>query len=349
MKSKALTAALSLAGLILVLIWLQGGFHSKVPGGATQAKIDAGSNSSNTAKAELVDTAASVTVSGNVVSRDMARIASRILGYVLELKVDAGDRVTKGQRLITIDTKEASEKLDQAKAALESAKADFAKAKTDLERYKQLYEKQSVAKKDYDDAITRFEVTKAAEQRAQSAVEEAETNLAYGNVDAPFDGIVSERNVNVGDLATPGKPLLSVYKQGTLELISAIGEQYAGFLHPGTKVRIAISSLDLKQDSQIREIVPQRDEKTRTITVKAPLNDAPGLGPGLYGTLTFDTVVSKAVVIPAAAVKRVGQLETVKVVKEGSKSVRHVKTGREIDGKIEVISGLEVGETVLVK
>jgi hypothetical protein len=112
---------------------------------------------------------------------------------------------------------------------------------------------------------------------------------------------------------------------------------------------VAIPSAEVKQASSIREVVPQREEKTRTITVKVPLTEEPGLAPGLYGTLTFHTRPSQVIVIPSEAVKMVGQLETVRVAEGGSLNVRHVKTGRKLaDGKVEILSGLSAGEEVII-
>jgi RND family efflux transporter MFP subunit len=347
-KKKILMAVICLAGLILALIWVQGGFHSKVSGGITPAPAG-GPTVHKTATAEAIRTTGEVTVSGTVASREVARVASRVLGYVVELKVDVGAKVHKGQVLLRLDTKELSEKVAQAKATLESTKADLVKARNDFERYKVLFEKESVAKKDYDDMLARFETAQAAEQRATAALDETKTTLSYGVVTAPFDGIVSERSVNVGDLATPGRTLMSIYMPGTLELVAPVGEQYEPYVKVGTAVTLAVPSANVKQDSYIREVVPQRDEKTRTITIKAPLEQAAGLGPGLYGTLTFRTRASEAIVIPKKALSVVGQLETVRVLEDGSVRIRNVKTGRTLNhDKVEILSGLNAGEKVVV-
>ena len=348
-RKKLLTAALALIGLILILVWTQGGFHSKVPGGTTPP-VGKAVSGIKTVKAETGRTGGDVTVSGAIVGRETAKVASRVLGYVIELNVEAGDNVKKGQALLRIDAKDMAEREAQARAALESARADLVKARNDYERYKILFEKESVAKKDYDDAVARYEVAQAAEKRAEAALEEAKTQLSYAVVRAPFDGIVGTREVNLGDLATPGKELLSIYMPGALELVAAVGEQYAPYLRSGTPVTISIPSAKFEQASKIREVVPQREEKTRTITVKAPLSEHPGLSPGLYGTLTFKTVESKVVLVPSEAVQTVGQLETVKVLENGVVKIRHVKTGRKLsNGKVEIISGLNPGEEVVVK
>jgi len=335
--------------MICSLVWIQGGFHSKVLPGITPFPSPK-AGPVKTVKAELTRTVGEVTVSGTVVSRDTANVAARIVGNVVELNVDAGDRVVKDQVLLRLETKELTEKEAQAAATLESAKADVLKAAQDLERYRGLLESGSVAQKDFDDVKTRHDVAQAAEQRAEAALNETKTQLSYAAVTAPFDGVVGAREVNRGDLVTTGKTLFSVYKPGTLELAAAVGEQYGAYLKQGTAVTVTVESLGLKQASSIREVVPQRDVKTRTITVKAPLSEHPGLEPGLYGSLIFHTRASETIAIPADAVRTVGQLESISVMEGGAIKSRHVKTGRKLDdGRVEILSGLSPGEDVVVK
>ncbi len=344
---KILVAAIAVVGLIIVLKWSQGGFHSKVPGGVTP---EVGKSlAHNTAKAEMIRSSGQVTVSGTVVPKETARIAAKVQGYVVGLNVDAGDQVTKGQVLLRIDNKEMQEREAQAKAALESAKADLVKARNDFERYKILFEKESISKKDFDDVSARYQMAQAADIRAQAFVDEATTMLSYATVTAPFDGIIGERYVNLGDLAAPGKTLFSVYVPGTVELVAPVGEQYAPYLRGGAGVVVSVPSLELKQAASIREVVPMRDEKTRTITVKAPISEAPGLVPGLYGTLSFDTQTSEVIVVPSSSVSTVGQLESVRVLDNGQIKTRHVKTGRKLDDKVEILSGLNAGEVVVMQ
>ncbi|MHB8202839.1 MAG: efflux RND transporter periplasmic adaptor subunit, partial [Desulfomonilaceae bacterium] len=149
-KIKLLTAAVSALALILVLVWIQGGFHHKVPAGETKLPKEQIANV-KTVKAEKVETSGEVTVSGTVLARDTAKIAARVGGYVTELKVDAGSTVKKGDLLLKIEARELEERSAQAKAALESAKVDMEKTKQDFERYKILFQEQAIAKKEYDD------------------------------------------------------------------------------------------------------------------------------------------------------------------------------------------------------
>lgn len=346
-KIKLLTAAVSAIALILILVWMQGGFHQKVPGGETKLPQENIKNI-KTVKAEEVETSGEVTVPGTILARDTAKIAARVGGYVTELKIDAGSVVKKGDLLLKIEARELEERQAQAQATLESAKVDMEKTRQDFERYKVLYQEQAIAKKEYDDVSARYEMAKAAVNKAKSALDEAATFLSYELVKAPFDGIVSEKSVNAGDLAEVGKDLLTIYNPDTLEMVAAAGEQYAPFLSIGSPVIIAVPSLNIKENCSIREIVPQRDEKTRTITVKAPLREKKNMTPGLYGTLSFRTMSSPVITIPSSTIKVVGQLETVRVLDRGEIKTRHVRTGRTLDdGKVEILSGLNPGEEVV--
>lgn len=348
MKTKIILAIVFLGGLILVLVWMQGGFHSKVPPGRS-AVSEKKAAPLKTIKVKTTRSKGEVTVSGTVASRETAEIAARAQGYVIAIKADAADAVKEGDLLLRIDNKEVAERKAQAEAALESAKADLVKAKADFDRFTALFEKQSIAKKELDDATARHEMAKAAERRAHAALEEATTLLSYGEVTAPFDGVVADRFVNQGDLVTPGRPLFRLFMPRTAELVAPVGEQYAQFLKEGAPVVIRISSIDLVQQSAIREIVPLRDERSRTITVKAPISQAPGLAPGLYGTLSFETRTSEVILLPRSAVKTVGQLETVRVLEDQTIKIRHVKTGRSYDDQVEILSGLNPGEEVVVQ
>lgn len=348
-KFKLLIAAICAIALIIILVWVQGGFHHRVPGGETKLAQEKITNL-KTVKAELLETAGDVTVSGTMLAKDTARVAARVGGYVTELKVDAGSVVKKGDLLLKIEARELDEREAQAKANLESAKVDLETAKRDFERYKALFDEQAIAKKQFDDVSSRYEMAQATENKAKSALDEAKTFLSYGLVTAPFDGVVSEKDINQGDLAAVGRQLLAVYDPNSLEMVAAAGEQYATFLAVGTPVIVAVPSLNIKENSSIREIVPQRDEKTRTITVKAPIHESNALMPGLYGTMTFKTVSAPVIVAPVSSVKTVGQLETVRVLDNGAVKTRHVRIGRTLeDGKIEILSGLDPGDEIVIE
>lgn len=348
MKKKLALGGLFALALLVVLLWMQGLFHSKVPGGRTQP-LPGRDEPKGVVTVETSSTKGRVTVTGTVEARDTARIAARIQGYVMELSVDAGDRVKMGAILLRLDSKEMKERVAQAAAALRSAQADLERAKSDFQRYERLYEQQSISGQQFDNVKTAYEVAKATEARARAGLEEARAMLSYSVVRAPFDGTIAVREVNVGDLVTPGRVLLSIYKPGTAELVAPVGEQYAEYVKEGTRVTAKIPSINFTETTEIREVVPQRDPQSRTVTVKVALPEKPGLEPGLYGTMTFETESSEIILVPEHAIKRVGQLDTVRVYEDGKIKIRHVKTGRRMDGRVEVLSGLRPGEKLVLE
>ncbi len=350
MNIKKLALAVgSLGGLVVLLVWMQGGFRSKIePGTISVSKGQL--SGMKTVPVKTVPERGNVTVSGTVEARETADVSSRVSGYVLDLKVHAGDHVTKGEELLRIDTKALQEQQDRARAARDKALADLANDERNYHRYKDLVQEKAVSQQEFDDVRTRYNVAKAAAEQSQAALDQASTQLRYGIVRSPFDGIVSKREVNIGDLAEPGKTLLSVYKPDTLELVAAVAEQYAPYLNEGTEVAVDIPSLDVKQTASVREVVPQRNPEARTITVKTPLAHAKDLMPGTYGILTFSTRHSEALIIPAKAVVTIGQLESVKVLRNGTVQSRYVKIGRHLkNNQVEVLSGLNSGQKVVIE
>ncbi len=348
MKKKLFLGGLFLVILILVLVWMQGGFHKKVPGGRTVPQ-DRGGERLRTMEVAVSISKGEVTVTGTVVARETARIAAKLQGFIVEIKVDAGDKVKKDEVLLRIDDREVKEQVAQAEALLTTARANLSESERDLNRYKKLIEEQAVSQQQFDRSRTAYDVAQAALGRSKARLEEVRTQLSYTVVKSPFDGIVGERKVNVGDMVTPGQYLLNVFRPGTVELVAPVGEQYVRKIKENTPVLVKFPSLGLEFQSTIREVVPVRDEKTRSITVKVPLKDQPGLEPGLYGTLSFGTGDSKVVLIPKTAVQTVGQLETVRVVEDGEVKTRHVKTGRTKGDAIEVLSGLKPGEKLVLE
>ncbi len=344
MNRKVLLAA----GLAVLIAAMVVGYRMKAEGERSSSPSQ-NPQQVKTVPAETVSIRKKVTVSGTVIGRQTAVISAKISGYVDDLRVNPGDRVKTGQVLLQIGTRALAERKAQAKAALDEAKATLADAKKNFDRYTPLFKAQAISTQQYDDIRTRYDVAKAAEQKAQAALDESEQQLSYGKVRSPFDGIVSERSVNLGDLVMQGQPLLTIYVPSTLELVAPVGEEYAGYVRAGTEVRVRVPSLGLKQTTRIREVVPQTNEQARAITVKALLSEAPGLTPGLYGRLDFNTTVSKVIAVPSKAVATVGQLESVRVLKNGRVETVYVTTGRKLNGgNIEILSGLKPGELVVM-
>lgn len=315
---------------------------------------------------------------GTVQARTDIRVEAQVTGRVLEVRVNPGDSVKKGDALVVLDSRQSESRLEQARQGLESArsgmeqakksvaaaKAAYDKAKSTYERMKQLRAQQVITEEETEKAETAYlqaqaELSRAragqrgaesSVEQARKAVQEAEISLDYTTITAQEDGEVAKRFADPGDLAFPGKELLTLQTGGSLRLEAQVREGLIGRLRIGQSVPVVIAALgpNAEQTGIIREIEPLADPATRSFVVKAELPDLPGLFPGMFGRLLVPLDPGEAVLVPEDAVRRVGQLETV-LVKTGDDWQRiHVRTGRIIDGKVEILSGLTGGETVAV-
>ncbi|MCL4851339.1 MAG: efflux RND transporter periplasmic adaptor subunit [Bryobacteraceae bacterium] len=312
---------------------------------------------------------------GTVKARTAATISSRVMGYVRDVRVAVGDRVRAGQLLVTIDSRELEAVYGQAEAARAEAQSAIAEvensvsaAKANLElsqvtfnRMKDLFEKRSISNQEYDEAAARLEVAKANLQMAQSkrtqlaakvrqadaAVRSAGIVRGYAQITAPFAGIVTEKHVDPGNLASPGAPLLTVEQAGAYRLEVPVEESRLGSIQSGRTVEVVLDALNQRLQARVSEVVPAIDAASRTFLVKIDLPRIAHLGSGLYGRAVFQTGVRQGIVVPADAIARRGQVLSVLVAGDGIARTRLVTTGRERDGRIEILTGLVQGEKLI--
>ncbi len=303
------------------------------------------------------------------------RIESQVTGQVLKVNVVPSSRVTPGQILITLDSRQLSVRLDQAKEGLAYAKnslnqarkaRDEAQAGRDQAhaahlRTKTLFDKDVVPSQKLEIDRAGYLQAKARLERAREGVAGADTSIRqavevvkeaqiamdYAGIRSPAAGVVVERLIDPGDQALPGKTLLVIQTSGALRLEARVREGLISKIIQGKAYGVEIQNLGQTLEATIEEIVPYADPQTRTFLVKAALPDTPGVYPGMFGRLLIPSKEEETLLIPQAALIRVGQLEMVKVQGPdmGFESV-YVKTGRKFGGKIEVLSGLNAADTV---
>ncbi|HSO18267.1 MAG TPA: efflux RND transporter periplasmic adaptor subunit, partial [Desulfosarcina sp.] len=182
--------------------------------------------------------------------------------------------------------------------------------------------------------------------QARAVVKESAISLEYTRILAPEAGVVLERFVEPGDLALPGKPLVALRTSGALRLEAYVREGLIGRVSPGESLDVDIETLDRVVGATVEEIVPYADPDSRTFLVKAAMPPVDGLYPGMFGKLLIPVGQLRIVTIPWEAVQRVGQLELVQVKGQDGWRMRYVKTGARSNGDVEILSGLDGGETI---
>ncbi len=343
-RTALLGAAIVLAGAV-ALWWPVREVTPPGPSGAAGARPAAGLA---TTVVERRTVEAVTEAVGTVRARLSATVSSKGTGRVVELRVRSGDRVERGHVLLVLAGEETGARVDQARAALEAAEASLADAERDLARMRQLAAEQIVARRDVDAALARTEVARARAREARSAVTEASALAGDLVVRAPMTGVVAETLVDVGDLAAPGRPLLTVYDPTRLRLEAPVREALARGLAPGQRVEVAVDALAATVDGRVEVVVPEADPAARSFLVKVTLPRTPGLYPGMFGRLRFPTGAVEILAVPHGAVHLVGQLETVDVVEGEVVRTRQVRLGRSYGDLVEVLAGLSPGERVVL-
>ncbi len=345
-----LPPAAGLVALVLVLMAMAGKFHEKVhPGLVPYQRAKAPTEAvADVLEQVVVETVPAV---ATVQPRQRVDVASRILATITAVHVDAADRVKKGQLLVELDDREVQAQLREAEAGLAAAQADYDVRFRDFQRAEQLLKEKAITKEEFDRVRGAFEIAKAQLERARQQLERVQVVASYTQIRAPADGIVSDRYADPGDLAVPGKPLLSLYDPRQLELHASVREGLANLLEVGQKLQVRIDAAKLETTGTVREIVPEADIVSRAVTVKVqlPTDSATRLYLGMFGRIFIPVGERKVAVVPAAAIRYVGQLELVDVVlADGSTERRFVRVGRRLNGTVEILAGLRPGERVLL-
>lgn len=345
---KALAAAAAVLGLVMLLLYLEGaiGGHKVAPGAGLAPSTAASAPA--TVIVEEREIADVVDWPGTVTARLSAEVAPAVMARVLEVRVQAGSAVRRGDVLATLDGRDLTARRQQAEAALAAATALARQADADLGRARQLFAKQAFTRQDLDAAEARAATARAQAAQAADALAEARVRLGETEVRAPFDGIVAERRVDPGDTAGPGAPVVVLQDPSTLRLEADVAEHCAAPLAVGMALPVRVGAPPVELTARIEELAPVADPASRTRHVKAVLPADAALRPGAFASLRLACGTHLAVLVPSASVRRAGQLETVRVVVDGTPLVRSVRTGKPVGEQVEVLSGLRGGDVVVV-
>ena len=273
-------------------------------------------------------------VVGTVRAQLHSVIEAKISGRIESMLAVPGQEVKAGDLLAQLDAREVQAQVDRALAMRQQAESD-------LKRATDLYQQKILAQSEYDNAQSKFRV-------ADAMAAEAQTLLGYMKVTAPFDGVITRKDADVGDLAAPGKPLLEMEDARHLRLEADVPEAVIGHLTLGDRLVVTVSGLTNALEGVVGEIAPSADPNSRTFLVKLDLPTAPELRAGQFGRAAMPVGETSALRAPVPAVVRRGQMELVFVAVNGRAQLRIVKTGKTVGDEIELVSGVDAGEQLVV-
>jgi len=293
--------------------------------------------------------ARTVEAGGSLHGAHEAVLAAKVMGSVLEIRKRAGDPVKQGEVLIVLDEREVAGNIGQAEGALAQAEAAASLAGSNFRRYQLLFERGSASQLELDQARFAHESAQGAVQQARAAKQSAGSYQSYARIPAPFDGRVVDRMAEVGDLAAPGRPLMSVEDATRLRLHVSLSENETGIAAVGDTVEVEVPSLPGRTwTGTVAEVVPAVDPATRTLLVKVDLAEDNGLRSGLFARARFAAGEREALRIPRAALVKRGGMDGVFVVRGGVASFRLVQLADGSGDDIEVLSGLVAGDQVVL-
>ncbi len=304
-----------------------------------------------TAPAEARAVPLTVPATGSLVAERTVHISTRLMGWVREIHVDEGDWVAVGDPLISIDDSDLIAKRAQVDAGIVEAEAVLANAEKMVVRFEKLYAENSVSKQQLDDVLTGRDRAAAGRGAARAMRDEINVHLSYLEITAPAPALVTRKMVEVGDMANPGAPLLELEDNRRMKVIAHLGEKYISLVRLDDMISVDVTSLpDAKFVVPIEEIIHSANPGSRTYDIEAYLDNRDGrLKSGMFASVEVPVGERTAVLIPAASVIKRGQLRGVFVVaKNETARLRWVRLGHAWGDDVEVLSGLDGGESVVV-
>jgi membrane fusion protein, multidrug efflux system len=293
--------------------------------------------------------ASGLEATGTIEAARRASPGTILAGRVTTILKREGERVRRGEALARVESGDVAARVAQAEAAVVGAQAAETNARLMRDRLERLVAKQAASPKSLEDAVAGYDAARANLRAAEEGVRAARVMLGYGEVRAPFDGVIERRFAEEGDTASPGMPMFIVVDTARMKLEAALPESLARGLTPGSPVAVIVDGTDgASRDATLAEILPAADPATRTVTARVLLDNADGaLRPGMFARVRFPGDGPPIVFIPESAIVRRGPLTGVFIVDDDVARLRWITVGASLNGRVEAASGLAAGERIV--
>jgi RND family efflux transporter MFP subunit len=304
----------------------------------------------HTVKAELQEAPREFLLDGTVEAINRTTITAQTSGQVEAILFDVDDFVEQGAVLVKLKETEQKARLNQAEADLKEAVARLQEAEDEYRRISDMHEKKLVSQSQMDKATAALKSARARQDSSSAKLIQASEQFEYTRIKAPYSGIVTERHVQVGEVASPGQPLISGISLNQLRVLVDVPQSLISTIREQNKALVLMPDSEVIEAAKLT-VFPYAHEGSNTFRVRVDLPEGvSGLFPGMFVKVAFVTGIKQALVVPRESVVYRSEVTAVYVVgKDGHVSFRHVRPGNPAaNGKIEVIAGLSEGEQVAV-
>ena len=303
-------------------------------------------------------TGTNIIASGVVEAVQTANISTRVMGYIDKIYVKVGDHVKAGQLLVSVNSNDIVAKRAQADAAISQAQAALANAKKDYDRFTALYNKQSATPKELDNVTLQYNAAKASLEATRQMRNEANAQLSYANITAPFSGVVTQKLSDAGSIANPGMPILMIEQNSSLQVSASIPESQISLLQQGSAATILVKSTGKTLRGNVIEISEssQFTGGQYLIKINIPDKDKEGLYAGMYVNVSIPVkpevkavAAADIVLVPHAAIVYKDQLTGLYTISNSNTALlRWVRLGSNCGNNVEVLSGLSKDENFIL-
>ncbi len=279
-------------------------------------------------------------------------VSAQVTGRIVEINYDVGDFVKKGQVIVRIDETEARQVVAGTEAQVAQAQAAFENARAALERSRELAKQKFISQAALEKAEADYRVAEAQLRASKAGASQASTTKGYSVVTAPYSGVVSARHVELGEMATPGKRLMTGFDPADMRVIATVPQYKVAEVRASPRAMVEVPSLNQWIQASSITVLPSADARTHATHVRLDMPpNLRGVYPGLYARAYFTIGRARKLVAPVAAVIKRSEVAGVYVVNDqGQVSFRQVRLG-ELAGQaeIEILAGVSAGEKVALE
>jgi RND family efflux transporter MFP subunit len=294
------------------------------------------------------DVPLTIAAEGVVEAVRQTTLGAQVAGRIVALEVKAGDAVRAGQVLVRIDARSADQAVAASRSQIAEAEANLANARRKYERNRDLVAQKFVSQAALDQAEAEYKAAQAQLGAITANAGQAAAAQSFTTIAAPYAGVVGATLAELGDMAQPGRELITVFDPRELRVAATVPQSALAKIKLDAPIRIEIPALGKSVTAVKATVIPLADARTHTSRIRLDLPAAEGLLPGQFARARFVTGSTRALAIPETALLRRGEVTAVYRIDAGGRpQLRQVRTGEAVgDGLVEILSGLSAGDRI---
>ena len=288
-----------------------------------------------------------IVVDGTVEAINKATLTAQTQGRVTAIHFDVDDYVDAGELVLELENREQKSRVSQASGAMEEAQAAEEEASKNFARVEELVQSGTLSRADFDRSKAALDASRARAKQAAANLDQARQQLSYTQIVAPYPGILTDRFVEVGELATPGKPLVAGLSLDRIRVTATVPQRHVDAVRRQQSLTVLLDNGERLQSDQVT-VFPYAESGSHSFRIRAELDAAvEGIYPGMFARVEVVTGERQALVIPQSAVLRNQELTAVYVLDDKDQPrLTQIRIGRTLDDGVEILSGLRAGSRI---